>query len=118
MFYFDCFRVVDVSDRTGDTEYSVVDSSRQLEFFDRCDGDLGGRFGDLSIFFYVDVRHLSIGVYSFFTKSSMLMFLCLHDDFFEISTGYVRFFFANFANFDTRNLDEYIDPIEYRSRET
>ncbi len=115
---FDIWRSIDVCDSTGNPEDTVVDTCRQLELLCRYDGDLHGFIRDMRELLDVYIRHFCIRMQVFSRKSFFLECFRLPHRLPEACARDVRLLLAKFANLHTGDLDEYIDTIKNRARET
>lgn len=88
-----------------------------MEFFCRRYGDLFRIFFYGCIFFYVDIRHFRVSMELCSRESLLLNIARMFDFFSQFFRSLIFSFSFEFSDFDTRNLNEYIDTVKYGSRE-
>lgn len=115
---FDIWRTIDVGDSTSNTKYPVVDASREVKSLCRRYGDFSCFFRDFGEGVDVGIRHFCISVKSGSVESPSLDPASFFYDFCVVSSRLFSFFPFEFAGFHPRNLDENIDTVEDRTRET
>lgn len=118
MFYFYGLWSIYICNCTSNSQYSIVDTRRELEFFCRRYSNFDSFLADICKLFYVDIRHFSIGMNLFSGKPYMLHFLGFHYFFFQFFTRQSRSLFSEFSCLDTRHLYKDIDTIKNRSWKT
>lgn len=115
MWNFDMCRSTNICYSASYSQYSIVDTCRQMELFCRSYGDLSSIFSDRCVFLYVDIRHFSISVELGSVKPSLLYSSYFFDDLCIFFRGFLLFSTLELSDLHPWNLDEYIDTIEYRS---
>lgn len=112
---FDIWRTIDIGDRTSNTKYPIVDTSREVESLCRRYGDLSCFFGDFGEGVDVGIRHFCISVKSGSVESPSLDPTSFFYDFCVVSSRLFSLLPFEFARFHPRNLDKNIDTIEDRT---